>query len=234
MEKGRFTESQIVAAIKKQESGIPTKEICRELGISEATFYNWKAKYGGMKISDIINQTQDNYLEDNPDEIIGNSFTEWSYCISHRVNGIIACGWFQNDDILIISADGIFVFDIFEKKIVYEDYDTPFHRYISSDNLIFYFEKRQEHSPIFGLRGGNGNLLTSNNVWKLDINYLTCYKKIPKLYNYKKNLSCFLLLQAPSYEDKIFVGFSKSEKFFLIMGNNGLDIYKYNVVNSNS
>ena len=53
MKKARFTESQIVAAIKKQESGIPTKEVCRELGISDATFYNWKAKYGGMEITDV-------------------------------------------------------------------------------------------------------------------------------------------------------------------------------------
>ncbi len=49
----RLTESQIVAAIKKQESGIAVKEITRELGISDATFYNWKAKYGGMEASDI-------------------------------------------------------------------------------------------------------------------------------------------------------------------------------------
>ena len=49
----RFTESQIVAAIKKQESGIAVKEITRELGISDATLYNWKAKYGGMEASDI-------------------------------------------------------------------------------------------------------------------------------------------------------------------------------------
>jgi putative transposase len=51
--KKRFTETQIVGAIKKQESGIPVKEICRELGISDATFYNWKAKYGGMEASDL-------------------------------------------------------------------------------------------------------------------------------------------------------------------------------------
>jgi putative transposase len=51
--KKRFTESQIVSAIKKQESGIPVKEICREIGISDATFYNWKAKYGGMEVSDV-------------------------------------------------------------------------------------------------------------------------------------------------------------------------------------
>ena len=51
--KKRFTESQIVAAIKKQESGIAVKDISREYGISEATFYNWKAKYGGMEASDV-------------------------------------------------------------------------------------------------------------------------------------------------------------------------------------
>ena len=51
--KKRFTESQIVAAIKKQEMGIAVKDICREIGISDATFYNWKAKYGGMEASDV-------------------------------------------------------------------------------------------------------------------------------------------------------------------------------------
>lgn len=51
--KRKFTESQIVAAIKKQESGIAVKDICREIGISDATFYNWKAKYGGMEASDV-------------------------------------------------------------------------------------------------------------------------------------------------------------------------------------
>jgi putative transposase len=42
--KRKFTESRIVAAIKKQENGIAVKDICRELSISDATFYNWKAK----------------------------------------------------------------------------------------------------------------------------------------------------------------------------------------------
>lgn len=53
MKKGRFTEQQIVSALKKQESGIAAKDICRELGISEATFYNWKVKYGGLEASDV-------------------------------------------------------------------------------------------------------------------------------------------------------------------------------------
>jgi len=49
MKKTRFTEPQIVAILKQQEAGIPTKEICREHCISDATFYNWKSRYGGMK-----------------------------------------------------------------------------------------------------------------------------------------------------------------------------------------
>lgn len=53
MRKTRFTETQIVSTLKRQEAGIPTKEICRDLGISEATFYNWKSKYGGMEASDV-------------------------------------------------------------------------------------------------------------------------------------------------------------------------------------
>ena len=52
--KKRFTETQIVSAIKKQESGMAVKDICRELGISDATFYNWKSKYGGMEASDVV------------------------------------------------------------------------------------------------------------------------------------------------------------------------------------
>lgn len=53
MKKIRFTETQIVAILKKQEAGIPIKDLAREHGISEATFYNWKAKYGGMEASDV-------------------------------------------------------------------------------------------------------------------------------------------------------------------------------------
>ena len=53
MKKSRFTESQIVGAIKKQEAGTPVKDICRELGISQPTFYKWKSKYGGMEVSEL-------------------------------------------------------------------------------------------------------------------------------------------------------------------------------------
>ena len=53
MKNSRFTETQIVAILKQQEAGRATKELCREHSISEATFYNWKSKYGGMEASDV-------------------------------------------------------------------------------------------------------------------------------------------------------------------------------------
>lgn len=53
MKKSHFTETQILAAFQKQEKGIAVKDIVREMGVSEQTFYNWKAKYGGMQASDI-------------------------------------------------------------------------------------------------------------------------------------------------------------------------------------
>lgn len=51
--KARFTEHQIIAVIKSVESGRTVKDVCREAGISEATYYNWKSRYGGMEASDI-------------------------------------------------------------------------------------------------------------------------------------------------------------------------------------
>ncbi len=48
----RFSEEQIIAVLKESEAGAKTKELCRRHGISEATFYNWKAKYAGMTVSE--------------------------------------------------------------------------------------------------------------------------------------------------------------------------------------
>ena len=52
MRKSRFTEEQIIGMIKEQEAGLPTAEVCRKHGLSPATFYKLKAKYGGMDLSD--------------------------------------------------------------------------------------------------------------------------------------------------------------------------------------
>ena len=49
----RFSEEQIIAVLKESEAGAKTKELCRRHGISEPTFYNWKAKYSGMTVSEM-------------------------------------------------------------------------------------------------------------------------------------------------------------------------------------
>ena len=53
MKKSRFTETQIIAILKEADSGVMIKDICRKHGISDATYYNWKSKYGGMSASDL-------------------------------------------------------------------------------------------------------------------------------------------------------------------------------------
>lgn len=51
MKKSKFSDSQIIEALKRVEGGVSVPELCRELGISSATFYKWRAKYGGMDTS---------------------------------------------------------------------------------------------------------------------------------------------------------------------------------------
>ncbi len=53
MKKSRFTEEQIAFALKQAETGTRVAEVCRKMGISEATFYNWKKKYGGLGVSEL-------------------------------------------------------------------------------------------------------------------------------------------------------------------------------------
>lgn len=52
MKRSRFSEEQIIAILKEQEAGLPTADVCRRHGVSSATFYKWKAKFGGLEVSD--------------------------------------------------------------------------------------------------------------------------------------------------------------------------------------
>ena len=52
MKRSRFSEEQIIAILKEQEAGVPVSELCRKHGVSDASIYKWKAKYGGMDVSE--------------------------------------------------------------------------------------------------------------------------------------------------------------------------------------
>ena len=52
MKRSRFSEEQIIGILKEQEAGMPTADVCRRHGVSSATFYKWKAKFGGLEVSD--------------------------------------------------------------------------------------------------------------------------------------------------------------------------------------
>jgi putative transposase len=53
MKRSRYTESQIVGILKEADNGVTVKEVCRTYGISDATYYKWKSKYGGLEVSDV-------------------------------------------------------------------------------------------------------------------------------------------------------------------------------------
>jgi putative transposase len=73
MKRSRFSEEQIIAILKEQEAGVPTADVCRRHGVSSATFYKWKAKFGGLEVSEAKRLRQ---LEDENSKL-GTSKNLW-------------------------------------------------------------------------------------------------------------------------------------------------------------
>ena len=77
MKKSDFTEFQIVFALKQCETGVQVDEICRTMRVSEATFYNWKKKYGGMGVSELRELRQLKEVNAKLKQIVADLSLDW-------------------------------------------------------------------------------------------------------------------------------------------------------------
>jgi hypothetical protein len=178
-----------------------------------------------MRLKELKNKYDVSIFNELSDENLVAKAGEWEHYSAIGLNGIIAIGWFSNENILLTNSDGVFIYDILKKNIIFSDYENSFKKSISDDNLTFFVQSKSETVFIFGLRGGGGNLLTKDNIWKIEVVDIAWNIKTPRLLNYKTGKKYFLELQQNSYEGNKYLGFSKSENYFLIMGDGGVDIF---------
>ncbi|MCX8534659.1 hypothetical protein [Chryseobacterium luquanense] len=176
-----------------------------------------------MKIIDIL-QTKFNNEFLQKDIISLNE--EWSLYSVIKINASIFLGWLENDDLLIVNVDGVFLYDIRNKDFIMEDYESDFKKNLSTNNLHYSLKDRNEIIDVFGLRGGGGNLLTVDNKWNLEIVNIYNGYRIPKLTNYRTRQSWFFKLQDISYEGYLYCGFSKTQNYFVLFGDQGVNIFK--------
>ncbi len=179
-----------------------------------------------MKLSSILKANKAKLFSNIEDSTLTKSCGEWFYQYNCSVSGNIGVGWLSNDDILLFGLDGIYIVDKDKGEIIFEDLENNVNDYISKDNVSFYVEHRNETVNIFGLRGGGGNLLTEDKRWELDVFPLSWNIKTPKISNIRTRSVYYPELTLLSYEGYLFVGFSSSNDYFLIMGDRGIEVYK--------
>ena len=88
MKKSRFTESQIIAVLKEVDAGKKVEEACRQHGISNATYYNWKSKYGGMEAFDVERLKG---LEEENAELKTRMWQRNGWCWAEHCKGFPVC-----------------------------------------------------------------------------------------------------------------------------------------------
>jgi hypothetical protein len=179
-----------------------------------------------MKIDELLEEYKGDIFDVISNEEIVSIADEWIYYSSINRNAISGVGWLSNDDIFFINPDGGFTYDIVTKEL-FKDFEEPnIKNNFKEDYLSYYYKKNNENIHFFGLGGGEGNHLTRDNLWKIEIVNVSWNVKIPRIYNYKKRKYYYLEMRQNEYEGYKFIGFSKSQIYFLIMGHSGIDIYK--------
>ena len=86
MKKSRFSEEQMIGFIKQAEAGLPVKELCRKGGFSDATFYKWRAKFGGMDVPDARR------LRERPTRLQARRSDKWCSATILPIASRLACG----------------------------------------------------------------------------------------------------------------------------------------------
>jgi putative transposase len=107
MKAKRFSEEQIIGVLKEAEAGAKTKDLCRQHGISGATFYNWKAKYAGMTVSEArrLKELEQENAMLKPSLFLG-TYLVWSLILTGHARGEVTAG--SNPSFDTMMREGLF------------------------------------------------------------------------------------------------------------------------------
>ena len=170
---------------------------------------------------------------ENPFDYLTEPQEPWGNRIVISAAGIIAGGWTNDNKVFLLSADGYSVSHPLtgEREIRNRDEENTAMSKFSEDNLAFKIDELNQNIKVFGLRGGNGNHLTSDN-WNLDSFHPGLGQQIIGLRNfnernneseYWKNFTLIRLERLENFT--LTYGFSPNEKHFGIFGSGGAEIF---------